>query len=176
MLDMLKGADQRVSIWTEELARRLSRRQLLFKGITGFAATTAAVTLGTLTNVIPVSAACTCNWIGGLGNANCPNVGGCTPSVSVCPSGCNICTCSACGCNPCGNPATCFCPWTGGQWVSCSNLGTCGNGYELCTDCMCTTCSNYKCTCRSNCICCGCCSPKDVVAEMHKLRELGLPH
>jgi hypothetical protein len=161
----LQEADHRVSIWAEDLARKLSRRNMIIKSLKFLTASAAGVSVGSLLNVTEAFAAtCVCNWIGGAGNANCPSHPGC--SGTNCPSGCNVCTCAGCSCSICNDPRYCVCPYPGGSWVSCTGLCTCQGGYRICTDCMCSTCSSYKCTCLSSIICCSCCTPQEVMAAM----------
>lgn len=163
---MLEKLDNQISIFAETVARNLSRRCFLSSAVKAAVAATAALTLGIFSEVKSAFAidwttcksGCPCNWAGGSGNANCPNVGGC-PSTG-CPSGCSVCTTSS----GCGS----ICDYSDGAWCSCNGLGTCGNGYKLCLDCKCNGCS-YICTCRSTCICCNCCTHKDVEDEMRRL-------
>ena len=169
---MFEEFDKRISILSESLARSLSRRRMVTISVKGAAATLAGATLGIFTQVHDAFAiTCTCNWYDGSGNANCPNHSGCnTPGYGVCPP----------GCSPCTNVDYCYdtdsgyyCNYPNASWTSCTGLGTCGNGHKICVDCKCPNCS-YVCTCLSNCICCNCCTPMDVEAEMRRLAAAGI--
>jgi len=152
---MLDKADNVVGQLSESVARRMTRRSLIFTGTKGAVAAMAGVTLGVFLS--PTGALASnpgCTWIGGSGNANCPSVGGSCPSHGGCKSGCTPCTSS----DWCSG----WCNYGGASW-DVGSCGTCGGWYQ-CTDCKCTTCSNI-CTCESLCICSGCCSPKQVLAE-----------
>lgn len=154
---MLDEFDKKISVLSESIARGLNRRQLLSRAAKGMAATAAGLALSQLTNLKSAFAVtCTCSWYGGSGNANCPQAGGCPGGH--CPSSCSTCASPTCGC-----------PWQYGEWVSCSGLGRCGTGFEVCTDCHCNGC-NYLCTCLSQCICCSpCCqTPQEITAEMQR--------
>ena len=149
---MLEELDEHLSMLSESLARRLNRRKALVNTAKGLFAAVTGIALGQLTsitNAFAVSCTCTgniCTCDGGTGTS--------------CPSGCTTCTSSS----GCGS----YCDHSNGYWVSCSGLGKCGNGYKICIDCKCGSCSNL-CTCLSACICCGCCNPKDVEAEMRRV-------
>jgi len=144
--------DEIVSVATEDLARTLTRRRLFGRAGKAIAATAAASTLGAFGSIKTVFATCTCSYIA-ICNGTCPGGGGC-------PSGYTVCTLGQCG----------GCIYSSGQWVSCTGQGTCQQGYELCTDCKSNTngCSG-ACTCKSNCICCGCCTPEEVQTEQARL-------
>lgn len=158
---MLGDIDRNLSVLTEGIARRFGRRQVLVTGSKGLFATVAALAVGQVIKPQDALAGgCTCSWLGGVGNANCPSQGGC-PSFG-CPAGCSTCT-TADGCSGC--------IYDSGSWVSCSGLGTCGNGYQLCVDCKCGSCSS-TCTCLQGCTCCGCCRPADFEAELRRIAEL----
>lgn len=158
--------DKRTSLLTESVARAISRRRMLLKAAKGTVTAIAGVALGQLIGVRNAFAACGCNWYGGAGNANCPDVGGCP--ATGCPAGCSLCTSS----DVCRNSQGYYCNYAGGSWVACTGQGTCGNGHRTCTDCKCPNCS-YVCTCLSVCICCNCCTPQDVEAEMQRLAVAG---
>lgn len=160
---LLEEFDKQVSVFAESLARRLARRKMLGAAVKGAVATIAAATIGQFTNIgqaFAVSCTCDDNWTTGV---PCDSIGyHCSPS-SYCPSGCAVCCC-----NDCGG----WCNYPSGSWVSCQGLGTCGNGYKICTDCKCAGSCNHKCTCLSQCICCSCCKKEDVQAEMRRLATL----
>jgi hypothetical protein len=158
---MFDTLDKHISNIAESMARRVNRRRVITRGIKGGFALVAGLALGQLSNLKEAFAVtCTCNWAGGSGNANCPNVGGCP--AQGCPSGCSICTTSS-GCGT-------ICNYASGFWVSCTGLGSCGKGYRLCRDCNCNGC-NYICTCLSATICNFCCSKKELEES---LRQFGL--
>jgi hypothetical protein len=150
--------DRRISILAEDVSRRLSRRQLVLKSVKTAVAATAAVTAGSLAGASRAfggALACDCA-LPGCGNCSCRNK---TCPSNGCPSGCMVCK-TGDGCSQCNH--------NDGNWIACSGLGTCGLGYRLCWDCRCTGCG-AKCGCKSVCLCCQCCSPSDVEAEMRSL-------
>jgi hypothetical protein len=150
---MLEDFDRHVSIFSESLARRLGRRKMVGTAVGGLFTAIAAATVGQLTNVGDAFARsrhhhhhtttnCTCdyNWTRG---SPCDSLHyPCPPNG--CPSGCSTCMMNDCG----GG-----CPWNTGSWVSCSNQGPSGQGYQLCVDCKCPDC-NHFCSCLSSCINC----------------------
>jgi hypothetical protein len=155
-----RDADRAISLATENVARGLTRRSILVRGVKGATAMFAAATVGGVYNVRSAFAAtCSCSCIGGpcdlIGNP-CPG-----DAQSKCPTGCSVCTSADCAAI-CGHPS--------GQWVCCTGCGTCGMGYILCVDCWCGgLCADpYStfCTCKSVCICQGCCRAADVQAQM----------
>lgn len=138
--------------------RRLTRREMLTRGLKGVAVSVAGLTVGTLPTWsafagIEPDAPCT------FPNGNsCDSVGHPCPSVG-CPSDCTICR-KASGCY--------HCTWNDGFWAT-GNCGRCGMGYFLCYDCACSTCAK-ACGCRSQCQCYDCCSAREVRGEMsHQL-------
>ena len=162
MGNALRKVDEVISLASEGVARRLSRRSLL--KIVPFAAAGASVgALGRVTEAF--ASTCTCNWV------NCTSCcTGCCPSGG-CPSGYTTCCSGYCGSLPCFT-----CGWTsstGCSWVPNCTCGTCGLGSKVCTDCWTGTCSS-ACTCLSNCICATCCRPQEIAEEwlrVAKLRE-----
>lgn len=166
----LNEFDKRVSILAESAARRLSRRRVVLGMMKGVFAAVAATTLGAFVNIGRAFAIdfsncqtcnknCTCHWIPNSGNANCPSKGGCPPTG--CPSGCSPCT----GSDSCGG----WCIYSDGAWCACNCLGVCGNGYRVCIDCKCSSCSGYLCTCLSQVICPNCCRTEDIEEEMRRV-------
>lgn len=161
---MLEDVDQTVFTMSESVARTFGRRKFIIKTIKGVFATAAGLSLGQFIDIKDALAiTCTCTWLGGASNANCPSKGGC--NNGLCPSGCSNCVTS----DHCFKNGIDQCPYGTATWVSCSGLGTCGNGYRICRDCKCNTCSGYTCTCLSACNCCSCCRPEDVEAEMRRM-------
>ena len=167
---MFEDFDKQTSILSEQIARSLSRRRVLATSVKVTVAAVAGATVGTFLNSKAAFAAnCTCNWYGGSGNANCPGTSGCNPSGgNICPTGCTPCTSS----DYCRSGYY-ACIYAGGYWVSCTGLGNCGAGSRECADCKCPNCS-HVCTCLSNCICCNCCTPQQVEAEMRRLAAAGM--
>ncbi len=157
----LDDLDKHISIVTESVARALSRRTVLARATKGLVATIAGVTLGELMNVREAFAvSCNCHPANGTYCSNCPNGVGC-------PSGCSACT----GTDYCGG----WCTWDHGWWLSCSGLGSCGNGYRICTDCKCPNCGSNNtsvCTCLSAIICQNCCTREQVAAEARRLAAM----
>jgi hypothetical protein len=153
----LEKADRKLSLATEGVARKLSRRKLVERGMKGLVTTVAAVSVGGFVNVRTAFAAdctCSCSFPGCGGCFACRGKG--CPSSGGCPSGCYICTSGDCP-NNCG--------YSSGSWICCSGCGVCGFGYKACYDCRCTAC-NVLCGCKSDCICAGCCSPQQVKVQM----------
>ena len=159
---MLEDFDKDISVIMESLARMLSRRKMIGNLVRGLTVAITATTVGQITNVGQAFAhaldcTCTCDdcWTNGQPCQYCP-------ASANCPSGCTVCTSS----DWCGG----WCDYSNGRWVSynCNKLGNCQVGYKMCTDCKCPDC-NHKCTCLSACICCSCCTPADVKAEMQRL-------
>lgn len=160
---MLEDFDKNISIAAESLARKLNRRKMMTNTIKGVFATVAAATIGQFANIgqaFAVSCTCDDNWTNG---SPCNNIGYPCPSTTGCPSGCAVCTN-----NDCGG----WCNYSTGSWISCTGLGTCGNGYKKCVDCKCAGTCSKKCTCLGPCICCNCCSAQDIRDEMHRLAAL----
>jgi hypothetical protein len=138
--------------FAEQLARGLSRRRFLSK-LSRTAAATAIVLAGGEFVAPSVASALLelgCSFPGGVRCANCPGTG--------CPAGYSACT-TASGCGPC--------VYATGSWVGHSGYGTCKNGYNRCYDCWNGSCAN-TCGCGSICLCCTCCSPAEVMAEMNR--------
>lgn len=163
---MVEETDRKLNVVAEDVARAVSRREVVFKGLRGLAAAAAAVSVGSLAGVKDAFArtACTCSCAyPGCGNCSCR---GKTCPTNGCPSSCKICHLG-----DCSNGG---CPYSDGNWVCCSGCGVCGFGYYVCYDCRCPTCTgcsgcSNKCGCKSGCLCSGCCSPAEVAAEMQKL-------
>ena len=165
---MFEEFDKQISIFSESVARQLSRRRMLTNSVKGVVVTVAGATLSTFINFKDAFAAgCPCHWYGGVSNANCPRKGGCPPTG--CPSHCSPCTSR----DVCNNRVN-YCHYPGGSWTSCSGLGSHHHGYKICLDCKCPNC-RYVCTCLSRCICCDCRTPHDVENEMRRLAGTGIP-
>lgn len=167
---MFEDFDKQTSIVTEQIARVLSRRRMLASSVKVTAMAVAGATVGTFLNIKAAFAdpTCTCDWYNGSGQANCPGTSGCNPPGAVCPTGCTPCTSS----DVCSN-GNYYCNWSTGYWTSCTGLGACHGGTKQCADCKCPNCS-HVCTCLSNCICCTCCTPQQVEAEMRRLVAAGM--
>jgi hypothetical protein len=144
------GVDDKLSLASESLARRISRRRLFVRVAQSTVAVVSGVAVGEL-RAFTTAEATVCT-----GASFCSN----GSSGPHCPSGCSICT-SGDGCNDC--------PHTSGYWTV-SGFGTCGNGWVYCTDCKCPDCTN-TCTSQSSCNCCTCCTPAQVQAELARTRE-----
>lgn len=160
----LSSTDTKMSHVTEDVARRISRREVVLKGVKGAAATVAALSVGGMGAARGAFAAtsCGCSYPG-CGHCSCRGYS--CPS-SGCPSACQICTSGDC-------PGT-SCIYSGGSWID-SNCpcGVCGFGYFRCYDCRCTACSRL-CGCRSTCLCSGCCAQEQVKVQMARDEELAL--
>jgi hypothetical protein len=158
MPDLLEDADMSVGLASEDIARKLSRRTLLFRTLKGTAATAAALSVGSFVGVKNAFAdACDCTPPGQF----CWAIGKTCP-FNGCPTGCSICTTS----DGCGG-----CIYSSGYWVACTGQGSCSNGYRLCYDCKCPGCGT-TCGCLSGCICCNCCSPQEVRLEAGRLAAM----
>jgi len=150
----MSSFDRLVGNATEGLARRLSRRQVMFRGMKGVAGATAAIAVGSLAgakNAFAVT--CTCGYACGQACSGCPSNGGCPTSYAICTSPCAY-----------GN-----CPWSTGEWVSCTGCGQGSGSYRVCTDCRLIghSCKCPEvCTCLSGCLCLGCGSPSEMQADM----------
>ena len=165
METLFRGTDTKMSHLTEDVARRLSRRQVVLRGVKGLAASLAAVSAGgafAVRDAFGRTTACGCVYPG-CGRCSCR---GLTCPSTGCPSGCYICTSGDC-------PNT-ACIYSGGSWVdsNCS-CGRCGYGYYRCYDCRCTSCSRL-CGCRSICLCSGCCAQDEIQEQMVRDEELAL--
>lgn len=143
--------DESAGVLGEHLARGLSRRSVLVRGFKLVAAAASAVSVGSLATYTAAKANTCCGFYGDCAPDYCQSDGGCNAA-------CNYCTSS----NGCVHATGC---WQS-TLTGCTNMGTCGNGYIVCCDCWC---AGNKCTCQSGCICCGCCTPKEVQAEVQRL-------
>lgn len=158
---MLEDFDRRISLTSEAIARKLSRRRVLVNSVKGLVAVVAGVTMAHLVNLKQAFADSCCDGIrcDQYFGKPCP-VGTGTPG---CPTGCSLCTC--------GGTA---CPYSNGYWMC--PCGTYGNGHYFCSDCKCPDCDHVGCVCQSDiCICAGCQTPQDVEDEMRRLSEAGIP-
>jgi hypothetical protein len=141
---MLEDFDKQVSVFTESVVRRLSRRKMVTRTVKGLFATVALAAIGQGTGLTKAFAANPCTCDDGWTTGHLCNYYGYKCPSNGCPSGCSLCHS-----NDCGG----WCNWSSGQWVSCSHQGHSGRGYKLCWDCKCTTCTN-KCSCLSQCFGC----------------------
>src|SRR5436305_10253533 len=108
---MLEDFDKNISIFTESIARRLSRRKMVGTTVKGVFATVAAATIGQVVNLGQAFAVtCTCdqNWTTGhrcgFWGFPCPQN---TSLTNGCPSSCPVCIRPDCG----G-----WCEWSSGHW------------------------------------------------------------
>jgi hypothetical protein len=159
-MDVMSRVDEGLSVLGEQVARRLSRRSFLWKGLSGMTVAAAAVASGEISRVTDV-AAIDCSCMYGLGHCGCD--GSCTSCEAF---GWTTCTPN----NDCDNGNLCF--WSSGGWVAgngaCTGFGSCGNGFRECIDCLGGSCGPY-CTGLTRVFCEGCCSPADVRAEVLRL-------
>jgi hypothetical protein len=156
---MFETLDKHVSQFSESFARKMNRRKAMTTAAKAIFASTAGLALGQIVDIhAALAQACTCDWAGGSGNANCPKTSGC-PQLQGCPSGCTACTKT----DNCGG----LCIYPQGYWYGCTG-GPCGYGRRYCTDCKCPGCNNV-CTCLSEWYCYGCCTPHDVEAEIRRI-------
>jgi hypothetical protein len=148
------GARDQAGGLSEQVARRVNRRDALRRAVLGGTTGLAALALGTS----PAQAAgCWCGPTRRCGS--CPEVG--------CPPGHQLCTSKIANCvNTQGFP----CEWPSGSWIACVNLGK-GMGYKVCYDCIGASGCEHWCTCLSECICCHCASPADIRAEQKRLQH-----
>lgn len=149
-----------VSLLTKGLARRLSRREALMRGLRGVAVVSAGVAGGTILTAEQAKAVtCTCGPPNNKYCSGCPSNG--------CPSGYDVCYSNQ-GCSQC--------IYASGSWVSCTGLGDCGYGYKRCYDCRkhATTGCTSTCGCLTGILCGFCCSPAEVKAFMARDEQLAL--
>lgn len=151
----LSRLDELGGLLAESTARKLSRRSFFQKTLVGASVTAAGIAVGQMFDSGSAFAQITC----GCGPPRGVFCSGCTGSG--CPSGYKTCT-TASGCTGC--------IYSGGSWIGCSGYGPCGNGYNLCIDCVPTNgaCS-ATCGCGTNCICCNCCKASEVQAEQKRI-------
>jgi hypothetical protein len=157
---MLKDIDESVSQLLESLARFNERRRFVKNTVKGVFAILTGLSVAQFTGLKEAFAAsCTCSWL--FGQVNCPGTSGCPP-IGGCPSAYSVCTSS--------NDPNHLCPYYSGSWISCSGLGTCGQGFRICTDCFhLSLCGGDYCTCQSGILCGYCCSKQAVEEEMHRV-------
>jgi hypothetical protein len=136
----LKQSDRTLSHSTEDVVRRLSRRDFVSRSVKRAAAITAGLSLGSLAGLTTAQAgSCTCIY---PNNCNCNTCGGLNCPDRGCPPSCTKCRDTDCG----------VCIYADADWVCCSNCcGPEGDGHKLCYDCKCPGCGN-TCGCKSNCI------------------------
>jgi hypothetical protein len=145
--------DDRIGALSEQVARRVSRRDALRRAVLGGTTGLAALAVG----ASPAQAStCVCGPTRRC--SGCPDVG--------CPPGKHLCKGSFTG--DCFNNQGYRCEWPHGTWIACTGLGK-GLGYKVCYDCIGVSGCKDWCTCLSDCICCGCGSPADVRAEQRRL-------
>lgn len=158
-MNWLRKADDRVGHMTEHAYRKLGRcamvRGALVSGVAGIA----ALAVGERP-----AAATTCD---------CGPTSRCSGCAAFgCPSGYSLCTgCSTCSCF---NNQGFRCEWPSGSWVACTGLGVCGNGYEICRDCIGGSGCAGWCTCLSDCVACNACTEQQVRAEQQRIQEESL--
>lgn len=165
MNEFADEADRRLSELSEDVARKLSRRQVLRKGVKGAVAAVAVLAFGGTAGVRGAVASslvsCGCSYPG-CGHCSCR--GKTCPSGGGCPSGCYVCKKTTC-------PNT-ACIYNTGSWIDADcPCGICGYGYFRCYDCRCTSCSRL-CGCRSWCLCSGCCRPEELGHQLERDKEL----
>jgi hypothetical protein len=141
---MFNEFDRRISEWSESAARMINRRKVMRQGVKGLCATFSGLAIASVLNVKSAFAdGCSCSWIGGPSNQNCPNSTGC-PSGGGCPAGYTICTT--------GNDSGHGCVYQNGSWVAYCSPSLPQGQYRLCTDCKYVDpCRGYYwyCTCLS---------------------------
>jgi hypothetical protein len=159
---LLKSVDRGISVGMESAARRLNRREVLYKGAKYAAAATAAASVGDLGFASPAFAEallykCCDPYSGKCGTGQHP--AGCPEEWAVCTT----------------HTAACECVYSNGHWVSpeCSpcDLGT--GSFRLCIDCYKIGTKNCAdlCTVVTDCQCKKCSTPAEVKAEMLRLQE-----
>ncbi len=142
---------------SEQVARRVNRRDALRRVVLAGATGLAALAIGQN----PAQAAtCACGPTRRC--SRCPEVG--------CPRGRHLCKGSFT--SNCFNYQGYRCEWPQGTWIACMGLGK-GLGYKVCYDCVGASGCRDWCTCLSECICCGCSTAADVRAEQRRLRHAG---
>jgi hypothetical protein len=152
----------------ERVVRKMTRREVVLRGVVGAGATLAALTVG----VRPSKAVtCVCGP-----TYNCSHWGWSCRSAG-CPSGmfaCQNISSNSCSCiNGGKNTQGYCCLYPSGNWIACSGI-CCGNGgcngYRICYDCQGNGCDKW-CTCLSDVQCCECATPQDVHNEMIRLEQ-----
>lgn len=153
-MKVLGESDRAISVLSEAAARKLNRRESLFRIARGSAGGLAALSVGGLARATSAFAACG----GSCGpSSSCLSYGISCPSGGGCAAGHDVCNSSRCGAN---------CPWSNGQWVACTGCHDSGS-YKVCTDCFIQdgTCSPH-CNCLSGCLCSGCDTAAQMQADM----------
>ena len=152
-MTQLDNSDRRISDITEAAARRLTRRQSLFRVLKGTVAGAAALSVANLEKVSSAFAiSCTCGP-----SASCQSHGYSCPTGGNCATGYGTCTSG--NCYP-------DCIWSTAQWVSCTHCAQGLNSYRVCSDCKLGNYCSPHCTCLSDCLCTGCDSPGAMAADM----------
>jgi hypothetical protein len=157
----VSSLDRSLSQLTEDVARQLTRRRFLLRGVKVVSGTLAGLSIGSFAGLhSDEAAACSCSYVG-CGNCSCR---GKTCPNNGCPS----------GCSPCLKGDCVECPHPSGAWVCCSSCcGVCGLGSYYCYDCRCSGCGQL-CGCKTGCLCSGCCTPGEVKEEFARIvRETG---
>lgn len=168
----LSRLDDLAGLAAEGAARRTARRSFLSRSLTAMAGVAVGLAFGSLKPAPVAAAGCQCVFSCGSCTAcqsrTCPGTPGACPPAAGGQAACKACKTS---------DGICNCQYPNGQWSTPS--GCCGtNGLYVCVDCRCPAtgdpngCS-HRCYCRSYCVCPGCRTPEDEIAEMERiLREV----
>jgi hypothetical protein len=150
----LAETDRLINELAEATARRINRRQAIYRGLKGVIVGTAAVSVANLGRATKAFAVPVC----GCGpTASCQSHGYTCPGSGGCNTGHGMCL----G----GGTRGCAC-CVGGQWTTC--IGKCGaaGSYAICTDCFLSASGCNWCDCLSKCFCTGCQTASDMRADM----------
>jgi len=161
--------DTGVARVAERIARTMTRRDALRRGVLGGITGMAALAVGARP---AMAVTCTCGP-----TYNCAHWGasctccGCPSGYVLCKNDGSYCSCSGGHYNSQGY----CCEYSSGYWVACNGI-CCGsgcNGYRLCYDCKASTCQEW-CTCLSQEFCCQCATPEEVAKEQARTQALAV--
>lgn len=161
---LMDKVDTGVATVAERIVRKMTRRDVVRRGVLGAGTALAALAVG----VRPSKAetmTCTCGP-----TYRCDHWGwtcrtdGCPPGMYLCQNNSsNYCSCV----NGHYNTQGYCCAYSTGYWVACNGI-CCGNGgcngYRLCYDCTGNGCDHW-CTCLGSLQCCQCATPEDAHEE-----------
>jgi hypothetical protein len=162
--------DTGVATVAERIVRKMTRRDVVQRGVLGVGTVLAALTVG----VRPSKAqtlSCSCGP-----TVRCDTYGW-PCQTDGCPSGMYLCQntqSNSCSCiNHNYNVQGFCCLYGSGWWIACNGI-CCGNGgcngYRLCYDCLGHGCDHW-CTCLGSVQCCECATPEDARREQGRFEQ-----
>jgi hypothetical protein len=160
--------DTSVAAVAERIVRKMTRRDVVHRGVLGAGTALAALAVG----VRPAKAVtCQCGP-----TYNCSHWGW-PCQADACPQGMYLCQntqSDTCSCINGGHNSQGYCcEYASGWWVACSGI-CCGNGgcngYRLCYDCTGRGCDKW-CTCLGQINCCECATPEDAHREQARFER-----